>query len=333
MSHKFNENLLQLSKSKNLDEAKNEWYLIDKHTAETNDNTCICQHKVKYLNYMYNIETGYTIICGVTCCKKFNLSSIKIKNTILLEILRGQIKGEYSVIDNILIYSETVQNKLIEYFMKKINNYNLKDLDDLLFDINDLIKNYKITYLEEVKQKIVVQIGKLEREKLIEYFMKKINNSIHDLNNLLFEINDLINNDKIIYLEDIKQKILLQIESLEKEKIKELQRQKEIEERQKLEMLERQEQYKKQQIEESERQERYIKQQIEELYKNMKLYNICELNDYIEKYIKLHKLQDKSNDRIDKVLKNYYDINNNSSISLEDKQVLTYKIIYALKNL
>jgi hypothetical protein len=214
------------------------------------------------------------------------------------------------------------KEKTIEYFTKKINN-NIDDLDNLLYEINHKISSYKITYLEEVKQKILLQIEKLEekleKEELIEYFTKKINNNnIHDLNNLLVEINHLINNHKIIYLKDVKKKILLQIEKLEKQK--------------ELDRLERQEQYKKQQIEESERQEKYKKQQIEELEKNMKLYNLYDLNDYIEKYIKSYKLQDKSNDRIDKLLKNYYEINNDTTISLEDKQVLTCKIIKALKN-
>jgi hypothetical protein len=170
-TYKFNDNLLKLSKSTLLEDAKKEWYLIETCKTESYENICICQHKVKHLNYMYNIITKHTIICGYVCSKKFNLDKIKIKNKILLNILKIQIYGEYAIIDNILIYSDTVKNKLILYFTEEINkNNDILKLKQHLDDIDDLINNYNIEYLEDIKQTIIEKQIELDRLKEKEWF-------------------------------------------------------------------------------------------------------------------------------------------------------------------
>ena len=47
--YNFDENILKLSKSNNLNEAKREWYVILKETRTYNEPSlvCICQHKIR----------------------------------------------------------------------------------------------------------------------------------------------------------------------------------------------------------------------------------------------------------------------------------------------
>ena len=123
--YNFDENILKLSKSNNLNEAKREWYVILKETRAYNETSlvCICQHKIRNIIYMYNKNTQKIIIVGTKCCKKFNLYQNKLNNDILEKILINIFtKGDYEKINNIIEYSDEIKNELIKYLRNKLNN-------------------------------------------------------------------------------------------------------------------------------------------------------------------------------------------------------------------
>ena len=306
-SYKFNENLLKLSSHDNLNDAINEWYLIDTIKTETNDNICICQHKVKNLNYMYNIITKHTIICGVTCCKKFKLKSKEIKNNILLQILKTQIKGEYCIINNVLEYSESIKNKLIQYFNEKINE-NIETLKDLLNDINNLIITYHMDYLDEVKQNILLHIDKIEieKQKLIEIEKQK-----------LIKIEKQKNKEN---LEKIVNSILKE-KAIHKEKKRLEKKEKNRLEKKKYEIENNKLYIEKQNKIENEIQSKY---EIEK-QKDFILYDEYNIKNDIENYKKLI-LDEKTNYRINNIINNYTDKLKDKRISCQDKEILTNKI-------
>ena len=170
--YKFNSNLIKASESKDIKEAKNEWQLIWEEKREDDDRQCICQRKVKNVIYMYNIKTKNTIIVGKVCSKKFEMNCCGISNPLLKNILKSKLtKGEYTNIDNILTYCQSVQEQLLNYFNEKYesikksiddkNNYNLFNINyykqkihELFIDINELLEKYNLEYLEEIKTKI-----------------------------------------------------------------------------------------------------------------------------------------------------------------------------------
>lgn len=175
--YNFDKNLLSVSHNKELESAKKEWTLICKETRDKQDGLCICQRNVKHVIYMYNIKTKKTIIVGTTCHKKFNMGNNKT-NTFLSDIFKNHIeKGEYTIIDNIVIYNKSIQEQLINYFQTKFDKlikiWDIKSqikytnddfqysLEDLSEDINILIKEYELEYLTDIYQSIC--------NKIIEY--------------------------------------------------------------------------------------------------------------------------------------------------------------------
>jgi hypothetical protein len=119
MSYKFDANLLKASKSKDIALAKLEWRWVRDDSRPEQDVQCICQRWIKHLNYYHNIETGYTIALGSGCAKKVGLPDRGLPGP-LAEVLKERLeRGEYSTIDNMLIYSDSIQKELIAYFQRK----------------------------------------------------------------------------------------------------------------------------------------------------------------------------------------------------------------------
>jgi hypothetical protein len=69
---------------------------------------------------------------------------------------------QYTVIDNILLYSDNIKNKIILYFNERNNNKDIITLKEQIEDIDDLINNYNIDYLYENKQTILLYIKEIE---------------------------------------------------------------------------------------------------------------------------------------------------------------------------
>jgi hypothetical protein len=166
--HKFNINLLELSKSKDLQIAKTEWFEIWNEQRATKTGICICQHTLKNIIYMYNIFTGHTIMVGSGCLKKFNLKKNILNNRILKNVLTNTLQmGEYKIINNILEYTYDVLTQLIKHIRYEYENNltNLEHLKELNDEIKHLIDVYYFKYLQTIYEEITNTI--INQETLI----------------------------------------------------------------------------------------------------------------------------------------------------------------------
>ena len=174
--YNFDTNLIKASYNKDLCDAKKEWMSIGKDTREEQDGLCICQHKVKHINYMYNMKTNLTIIGGSRCAKKFELDKAKLlPNNILREIFfKNLLKGEYETINNIIIYSNNIQEQFIKYFESKIDD-NKNNLLEIQNEIKELIEIYSLKYLNDIYESINNKLIEIERKEIerIEFIRKE----------------------------------------------------------------------------------------------------------------------------------------------------------------
>lgn len=182
-TYNFNANLINASHNKELENAKKEWEFVMEETREIADGHCICQRKVKNVIYMYNTQTKNTICVGSTCHKKFNMSDNKINRDLSKIINRYLEKGEYQIIDNIIVYCQSIQNELISSFENEYklcsshgttwdNGYILKEQDyipeclkKLSNKINVLITDYNLEYLQDIYNTVNNKINELYEER------------------------------------------------------------------------------------------------------------------------------------------------------------------------
>ena len=169
-SYKFNKNLLGLSNSKVLDQAKKEWDLLHRSKYEESKK-CICQHTIKYCNFYLNNINGNMIIVGSACSKKFGLiqkeTSRKSFPKSLIEIIK---KGEYENIEDLFKYSAEVREIYIQYFKNKIKDcdkwpgignryYSRKTVKE---ELEELEKKYKINWLLDLKIDLIEKMKNLK---------------------------------------------------------------------------------------------------------------------------------------------------------------------------
>ena len=216
--YKFNINLLELSKSKEIAIAKTEWREIYREKREEKTGLCICQHTLKNIIYMYNIFTKHTISVGTTCCKKFKLQIIKINNILEKVISKMLINGEYKIIN-----TNNIKTQLIKYIRNEYENMrNLEELKKFNNDIKILINDYDLTYLHDIYDEIMEKIineekkeyEKMELEKSqIKQMQEKKEYEKLELDKLKFccsRCNNNLENDNIIkYNEEITKKGVL----------------------------------------------------------------------------------------------------------------------------
>lgn len=183
--YNFDKNLIKASYKKDLYGAKREWEKICKETRENQDGLCICQRKVKNIIYMYNPKTKLTIIVGSTCAKKFELNDApQLPNNILKKILSKSLeKGNYEIIDNIIKYSNNIEDEIIKYYNDKIiyfeniyfekkNNYSSQNLIKINNEIKDLIDTYSLKYLDKIYENLNIKLKKnIVHKELIERFL------------------------------------------------------------------------------------------------------------------------------------------------------------------
>lgn len=185
--YKFDQHLLELSRSKNIECAAKEWLFVEKDKRK--GSLCICQHKIESINYMYNSYTKYLIIVGDGCFKKFGLSKKPIDNPLLREVFQDILmtKGEYEIIDDILEYTKHIQMQLIQRIQNEYVKHknDMVNLAKILDNIKDLLEKYDLNYLhvlyEEIQkhmmnEKIKKEEKRTEEERRIRAEMERINN-------------------------------------------------------------------------------------------------------------------------------------------------------------
>jgi hypothetical protein len=254
--YQFERNLLYASESEDIEIAKTEWHIIVKETRKKQDGHCICQRNIKHVTYMYNIKTNHTISVGTKCVKKFGLNSDKYVPLGLRTVLSDFISNaSYEIIDDIVEYSDNVEDKVIEFYANKISNtsvliilvnlqieieyliaeYHIQYLDNVLIAINNKIQTVK--HDEQVKKEQIAaeikckqELKKVEelKQKNAEIESKKSTNKHHkldidshkimvDTNNIIILWNRKLENDRIE--EERLEKERLEKERLEKERL------------------------------------------------------------------------------------------------------------------
>jgi len=201
--YNFDNNLIKASYNKNINDAKREWYIITNKNIE-HPCLCICQHKVKNITYMYNPVTKLSIIVGNKCIKKFEMNNNLLSNNSLKQILSvNLIKGKYEIINNIVKYSNNIEEQLIQYFKSEINKYtdNINKLKNINNEIKELINNYKLNYLEKIYEILNNIIYKFD-------IHKELNNKFLIYKVISYTLNYLPGQGRDIYIHENKFKSL-----------------------------------------------------------------------------------------------------------------------------
>lgn len=166
VKYNFDKNLIKASYNKDLYVAKREWQIIGNDIMEEQNGLCLCQRKVKHITYMYNPKTKLTIIVGSKCAKKFELNNFSLPNNILRDILKSNLlKGDYEIIDNIIRYSNNIEEQFIKYFQNKIDNNAHNKLLDILNELKELINIYSLRYLNNIYETLNTKIKKINMHK------------------------------------------------------------------------------------------------------------------------------------------------------------------------
>jgi hypothetical protein len=174
-NYKFQENLLKLSYCLEIGTALSEWVDVSEETLPELTGLCICQKRIKHCKYMFNLITKYNIRVGKDCREKFNGNEYtgRINKTlhqnILQQLLRKGFMTGYGEILDIFKYAMEIQSSLMECLRRQITNTtNLGVLQELYDDITELINDYKVEYLREIRDEIDRKITD-EKRKIAEY--------------------------------------------------------------------------------------------------------------------------------------------------------------------
>jgi hypothetical protein len=185
LRYNFNTNLVALSDSKDINKAKDEWFYVYNETRDTNSGHCICQHKLRHIYYMYNVVTQHIISVGSGCHKKFGLQETSVKSKTLKKVLSDALTNhEYELIDNPFEYTVKIEKQLMDFITNKYENY---------------------------KNKI---------EKLLVYFSKEEDELVTKLKLLCEEVENLIEEYKLVYLHEILEQIKMYLRNRDEENAK-----------------------------------------------------------------------------------------------------------------
>ena len=135
--HKFEENILQLSETKVLDNLHEEWISLtyDEHVDTLE--RCICNREIGNVYRYLNIKTKRMINVGTDCVKKLRLKNCRSARSILTGSISGT-PGNYQQICDLIKYSNENWLTFLESIKSKANS----DWDNLigLTEINKIIE-------------------------------------------------------------------------------------------------------------------------------------------------------------------------------------------------
>ena len=151
--YNFEENLLALSESDNIDDAMNEWCVINKNYEVLSDGrvVCICNKTIKHVHYACNLRTNKFAYLGTSCVGKFRTKIKHIDNNTLRNVFMDMIgDGLYQRIFDIHGYSDEVKTRLTKHFE---TNKHYKSLDAYLKELKELIDDYGCDFLNVIYDK------------------------------------------------------------------------------------------------------------------------------------------------------------------------------------
>jgi len=174
---RFKDNLVEASYSKVYEEAIQEWRLIMEETREEQDGHCICNHKIKIMSYMYNLRSKNTIQVGTVCRKKFKMPDKPVSEALRDILSRNLSSGQYEVINDIIQYSDSVEEQLIGYFQDRYDRLEqqctplaanpssakafserMRELEELLDEVRCLLNEYEMGYLRDITEVVGARI-------------------------------------------------------------------------------------------------------------------------------------------------------------------------------
>jgi hypothetical protein len=135
--YNFEENILQLSETKELANLHEEWvYLSYNHHVDSLER-CICNREIGNVHRYLNMKTKRMINVGTDCVKKLQLKNCKSVRSILTGPISGT-RGNYQEICDLIKYSNENWVTFLESMKSKANS----DWDNLigLTEINKIIE-------------------------------------------------------------------------------------------------------------------------------------------------------------------------------------------------
>jgi DNA polymerase elongation subunit (family B) len=189
MSHKFDDNLLKVSQSKSMPEAKQEWIYLGNEKCNSGDQTCLCtNHNIKTVYYFGN-KFDNTIIRTGGSCKTKLLPGVNDKTKPTLKDLddfwKSRISGS-AIYDKDFVIREYLIKSFTEYIAMKIDNAkNIPDLNECMdicnksetrfCDDNDFLMEIQLN-----KEAILEHIKEMEKRQKEEQMKRDIKNAEDD---------------------------------------------------------------------------------------------------------------------------------------------------------
>ncbi len=172
-TYKFEANLLKLSESTDFTNAKKEWIRLPRE--EKGNKKCLCQHRIRNINYMFNTKTKRIIPIGKDCLKKFNFNSNVLTNSISVAVLNKYITNlGYEEIDDVEEYSKEIEELYLKSVIEKYESckYKYSELLNLESEVKYLIElnfvNLRDIYIKITKQIYYLKQAELERLKILK---------------------------------------------------------------------------------------------------------------------------------------------------------------------
>jgi hypothetical protein len=140
--YKFETNLVALSESDDLREAKDEWIFVNYRIGDRDIRVkCVCGRNFwKEINVYCNELNGNTIHAGSECDRRFKDTQRGrgTKNEILRDFMALE-KGIYENIFDYIAYSRDVLDRLCKHIESQIDAFNLVGLEKLLHGVGAII--------------------------------------------------------------------------------------------------------------------------------------------------------------------------------------------------
>ena len=193
--YKFEDNIFKLSETKDITQLPDEWEFIIRD--ESDEGHCICNRKIKYVNYFYNYKTYKYIMVGDSCKDKLCLKIVKeggVKRY-LNRLINN--KGEYLEILNMLQYSYDTMIKIYEYFEDMANTNDIKIINKIIGILNDIL--LKITNnrdnIEKLMNNLTIKVNEInKKEEENKILLERIRNEEEELEKIRNEEEELKRN-------------------------------------------------------------------------------------------------------------------------------------------
>lgn len=168
MAYNFDENILKVSKTKEIFKLPDEWVSFLKERKE--DGHCICGARIKNVEYFVNIFNWNVIQAGTGCRDKLTVRvSTRNLNAILKEFIYG-FRVEYTNIINLLSYCEESRKRMVNLINTRIDSSSVVSiLKNILKDLEELVglhkeNNVDFQYISELLEKVTLKLEGIEKK-------------------------------------------------------------------------------------------------------------------------------------------------------------------------